>query len=285
MNKNTKKKNTNKENITIIKPPKGLVKIDFKEIWAYRDLLFILIWRNVAIRYKQTAVGVTWAIFQPLVTMAIFTLFFGRLAKIPSDNIPYPIFVFTGLLYWNYFSAALTAASDSLVEDESIIKKVYFPRMIVPIATTVTPIIDFLLSFIVLFILMMIFHFRPNFAGIIFIPVLVLIATITSSGLGLFLAALNAKYRDVRYILGFFIQIMLFVTPIIYPASLIPQQYKWIIFLNPMSGVITLARNILLNSSPVDWVMLSTSFGSSLLLLILGLGYFRKTERFFADIL
>lgn len=279
------KKKSSEKGYSIIEPPKGLVKIDFKEMWAYRDLLFILIWRNIAIRYKQTAVGVSWAIFQPVVTMTIFTIFFGRLAKIPSENIPYPVFVFAGLLYWNYFSAALTAASDSLVEDESIIKKVYFPRMIVPISTAVTPIIDFALSFVVLFVVMAIFHFRPNFWGILFIPVLVLITTITSSGLGLFLSSLNAKYRDVRYILGFFIQIMLFVTPIIYPASLIPPQYKWIIFLNPMSGVITVARDTLLHHADIDWKMLGVSFGLSLVFLILGLGYFRKTERFFADVL
>lgn len=270
---------------TVIEPARGLVKINFKEIWAYRDLLLILIWRNIAIRYKQTAVGVTWAVFQPLVTMAIFTVFFGRLARIPSDNIPYAIFVFAGLLYWNYFSSALVAASDSLVEDESIITKVYFPRMIVPIATAVTPIIDFILSFIVFVILMVVFHFKPNFNGFLLVPILLIISTITSSGLGLFLAALNAKYRDVRYILGFFIQIMLFVTPIIYPASLIPAQYKWIIFLNPMSGVITLARDTLLRHTPIDLRMLMFSFVLSLVFLIFGLTYFRKTERFIADVL
>lgn len=268
-----------------ITPPKGLIKIDFKEIWQYRDLLYILIWRNIKVRYKQTLVGVGWAIFQPLVTMAIFTIFFGRLIKVPTDGVPYAVFVYTGLLYWNYFSAALTEASNSLIADESIIKKVYFPRIIAPISTTITPLIDFALAFLILFVLMLLFHFTPNFWGILLIPVLVLITFLASSGLGLFLSSLNVKYRDVRYILGFFVQILMYVTPVIYPASIVPEKFKWIFYLNPMAGVITLARDNILHHNPFNWFLLLTSFGVSIFLVIIGLAYFRKTERFIADVL
>lgn len=268
-----------------IKPPRGLIKIDLKEIWQYRDLLYILIWRNIKIRYKQTIVGIGWAIFQPLVSMSIFTVFFGRLAKIPSDNIPYAIFVFTGLLYWNYFSSALTMASDSLIEDESIIKKVYFPRIIVPISTAATPIIDFFFSVLVLFILMLVFRFTPNFWGILLIPALILITFLSASGLGLFLSSLNVKYRDVRYILGFFIQILFFISPIIYPASIVPDKFKLIFYLNPMSGVITSARDTLLHHFSPNWFLLLISLITGLIFIIGGIIYFRKTERFIADIL
>lgn len=276
---------SNRETTYEIKPPHGLIKIDFKEIWAYRDLLYIFIWRNIKIRYKQTLVGAGWAIFQPLLTMAIFTVFFGRLVKIPSDNIPYAIFVYAGLLYWNYFSAALTAASDSLITDESIIKKVYFPRIIVPIATSATPIIDFFLSFLIFFVLMIFFHFTPNLWGIVLIPILIFITFMAASGLGLFLASLNVKYRDARYILGFFIQTLFYITPVIYPASIIPEKFQWFFNLNPMSGVITVARDTLLHHRAPDWPLILISFGVSLLFLIGGVAYFRKTERFIADIL
>ncbi len=268
-----------------IKPPKAFVGIDLKEIWQYRDLLYILVWRNVKVRYKQTVVGVAWAIFQPLITMVIFTVFFGRLIKVPTDNIPYAVFVYTGLLYWNYFSTALTSTSDSLVSDESIIKKVYFPRIIVPIATTVTPLVDFLVAFLILFILMVFYRFMPNFWGILLLPVLMLITFMTSSGLGIFLASLNVKYRDVRYILGFFIQLLMYITPVIYSASIIPDRFRWIFYLNPMAGVITLARDSLLHHLSLDWTLLAASFGISFILILIGLFYFRRTERFFADVL
>ncbi|MEI6040059.1 MAG: ABC transporter permease [Candidatus Berkelbacteria bacterium] len=268
-----------------IKPPKGLVHIDLKEIWAYRELLYIFVWRDIKVRYKQTAVGVMWAIFQPFFTMLIFTIFFGRFAKMPSDGVPYPIFVYAGLLLWNYFSNALSSASDSLIVSEGIIKKVYFPRLILPLSTTVTPVFDFFLALVVLFGLMIFYHFTPHFLGIILIPLLLLISLLSAWGLGVFLASVNVKYRDVRYILPFFIQIMLFLTPVIYPISIIPAKYQWLIYLNPMAGVIQTARTTLLGGGSVDWQILSMSFGISLILVIGGIYFFRKTERFFADIL
>jgi lipopolysaccharide transport system permease protein len=268
-----------------ITPPEKLVSINLPEIWRYRDLLYIFVWKDIKVRYKQTAIGVLWAIFQPFLTMIIFTVFFGRLAKMPSDGVPYPIFVYAGLLLWNYFSTALANASDSLVMSEGIIKKVYFPRLILPLATTVTPVVDFLLALVILFGLMIFYHFTPHLLGIILMPILLLISLLSAWGLGVCLASVNVKYRDVRYILPFFLQIMIFLTPVIYPVSMIPQKYQWIIYLNPMAGVIQTARTSLLGSGPINWIVLLISFGISLLLVYGGIYYFRRTERFFADIL
>lgn len=268
-----------------IKPPKGLVSFNFPELWRYKELLYVFSWRDIKVRYKQTAIGALWAIFQPFITMIIFTVFFGGLAKVPSDGIPYPIFVYTGLLFWNYFSTALTNASNCLVENENIVKKVYFPRLILPISTTVTPLIDFCFALLILFGLMIYYHFTPSFLGIILIPVLLLISMLTASGLGFFLSAVNAKYRDVRYALPFFIQIMMYVTPVIYSVTIIPQKYQWIAYLNPMAGVISTARVTLLNTGSVNMLEIAIALIITIALFFIGLAYFRKTERFFADVL
>lgn len=268
-----------------ITPPKGLASINLPEIWRFRDLLYIFVWRDIKVRYKQTAVGVLWAIFQPLLTMLIFTVIFGRLAQMPSDGIPYPIFVYAGLLLWNYFSIALTNASDSLVLNENMIKKVYFPRLLLPLSTAVTPMVDFVIALIVLFGLMFYYHFTPSFLGIILMPILLLISMFSAWGLGIFLASVNVKYRDVRYALPFFIQILLYITPVIYPVSIIPSKYQWIAYLNPMSGVIQTARTSLLGHGTINWNMLAISFAVSLFLVIGGISYFRKTERYIADVL
>lgn len=268
-----------------IKPPKGLIQINLSELWRYRDLLYIFVWRDIKVRYKQTAVGVAWGVFQPFLTMVIFSLFFGKLAQVPSEGVPYPVFVYTGLLLWNYFAAALTGSSDSLVANEGIVKKVYFPRLILPISSTVTPAIDFAISFLVLIALMFYYGFTPTLIGILVMPVLLLVSLIGAAGLGFLLSSANVKYRDVRFILPFFIQIMLFLTPVIYPVSIIPQKFQWIAYLNPMAGLITLARGLLLHTGTVDWRLLPISLLSALVLFVIGLVYFRKTERFFADIL
>lgn len=276
--------NINKISYKIL-PPRGLVSINVAEIWRYRELFYIFVWRDIKVRYKQTVLGILWAIFQPFVTMVVFSFFFGQLVKMPSDGVPYPIFVYSGLLFWNYFSAALSGSSDSLISSEGIIKKVYFPRIILPFSTSITPMIDFLFALLVLFALMAYYKFVPSLIGCLFIPVLLLISLLGSSGLGLFLTSINVKYRDVRYILPFFIQILLFVTPVIYPVSIIPQKYQWVIYLNPMAGVVTLARSLLLNTSAPDWRLLAVSSAAAVILMIGGIAYFRKTERFFADIL
>lgn len=268
-----------------ITPPKGLVSINLPEIWRYRDLLYIFVWRDIKVRYKQTAIGIGWAIFQPLLTMIIFSVLFGYLAKIPSDGIPYPVFVYTGLLLWSYFASSLSAANDSLIGTEAIIKKVYFPRILLPTSTVVTPAIDFAVAFAILIALMFFYHITPGVLGIILLPVLLLISMISSLGLGLFASTLNVKYRDVRYVLPFFIQILMYATPVIYPVSIIPAQFQWISYLNPMAGVITLARALLIQNAPVQWNLLPISLGVALALFIGGLIYFRKTERFFADVM
>ena len=268
-----------------ITPPRGLVNFNFPEIWRYRELLFIFAWRDIKVRYKQTVIGIAWAIFQPFITMVVFSVFFGSFAKVPSENIPYPIFVYSGLLLWNYFSNSLTSASECLITNESIIKKVYFPRLLLPFSTAVTPAIDFFFALIVLFVLMIYYHFTPNFIGLILIPVLLITSFLAASGLGLILSALNAKFRDIRYALPFVIQILMFVTPVIYPISIIPAKFQWIMYLNPMTGVINTARTSLLRTGAINWEILLLSIGTSLLFLIAGICYFRKTERFLADTL
>jgi lipopolysaccharide transport system permease protein len=269
----------------IIKPQRSLLYIDFSEMWKFRELLYIFIWRDVKVRYKQTILGVFWAVFQPVITMIIFTVFFGKLAKIPSDGIPYPIFVYSGLLLWNYFSAALTKTSGCMITNVEMIKKIYFPRLILPLSSTATPLVDFFLSFVIFGLIMVGFQFMPNLAGIALLPILLLISFLASCGLGLFLASLNVKYRDVRQILPFFIQLLLFLTPVIYPVSMIPENFRWISYLNPMSGVITIARSSLLDSAPIDFFLLFITFFISITMFIAGIFYFNKTERYFADII
>lgn len=274
-----------KENKYVITPPKRLVDINLPEIWRYKELLYTFAWRDIKVRYKQTVLGIAWAIFQPLFTMIIFTVFFGNLAKIPSDGVPYPIFVYSGLLFWTYFSSSLTNASNCMVDNEGIIKKIYFPRLLLSVSATVTPIIDFCFTFVVFLGLMAVFRFVPNFLGLLVTPLLLLISMVTASGIGLFLASVNVKYRDVRYILPFFIQILMFVTPVIYPVSIIPESYKWIAYLNPMTGVINSARVLILGGGSFDWLGIYISTIAAIIYFILGVMYFRKTERFFADII
>lgn len=268
-----------------IKPPNGLIQIDLKELWSYRDLLYILIMRNIKIRYKQTIIGLAGAIVPPFASMVVFTIFFGKLAGIPSDNIPYAIFVYSALIYWNYFSSALNAASGSFISDAGIIQKVYFPRIILPLSTSITPMIDFAIALVILFLIMVYYHFTPHFMGIVLFPVLLLVSFLTATGIGLLSASLNVKYRDVNYAITFFIGVLLYVTPVIYPVSIVPVQFRWLVFANPIAGVVTTARSSLLGTNPIDWKILLISLGISIVLFIIGTIYFRKAERFFADII
>lgn len=272
-------------NEVIIRPPKGLFNIGCRELWEYRELLYFFVWRDIKVRYKQTAVGASWAIFQPLLTMLIFTFFFGRFAKMPSDGIPYPIFVYVGLLLWNYFSSALSRASSSMVNNAGIIEKIYFPRLIIPVSSSLTGLVDFIIASFILIGLMFYYRYAPTLTGILYIPLLVFIIFLTSVGLGCFLASINVKYRDVGYVMPFFIQMLMFVTPVIYPISILEGRFKWILAINPMSGVIEAARGAILGIRPVDWELLSLSIAISLALFVFGIVYFRRTERFFADII
>ena len=268
----------------IISPRKGWVGINGKELWRYRELFYIFSWRDIKVRYKQTVIGVLWAILQPVLLMVIFSIFFGGLAGIPSDDVPYPIFVFSGLLFWNYFSIALNGASNSLIENENIIKKIYFPRLILPLSPTITPIIDFLIAFVIFAVMMAYYHTVPTLIGIILFPILLLLSFLTAAGLGMFLAAVNIRYRDIRYALPFFIQTLLFVTPVIYPTTLVGQNYHWLLAVNPMTVIIETARTGLLGTKPIDFNLLAISGVTATALFIFGIFYFQKTERVFADI-
>lgn len=269
---------------TIIRPKKTFSLYDFKELWNYRELLYFFTWRDLKVRYKQTFIGITWAILQPFTTMVIFTVFFGKLAQIPSDGVPYPIFVYVGLLFWQFFSTALSETSNVLISNQSIITKVYFPRLILPLSSVLTKFVDFVIASVILVGLMFYYGYMPHLSGFLIVPLLLLITFMAAVGGGLCLASVNVKYRDVRYALPFFIQILLFVTPVIYPAS-IAGAYSKILALNPMTGVIQTARAALLGTTPINWLLLGISSFACLLLLIIGIYYFKKVERFFADIL
>ena len=275
---------TDSKILTRIKPHKGWISIDLKELWDYRELAYFFVWRAIKIRYKQTVIGALWAIFKPLFTMVIFTIFFGRLAKIPSDGVPYPIFVYVGTLLWQYFSFSLSDASGSMVGNAGIINKIYFPRLIIPISSSFIGLVDFTIASLILAVLMFYYQYIPNLVGVLIIPLLLLITFLASVGLGCFLAAVNVKYRDVRHILPFFIQMLMFLTPVIYPTSMVSDKYRWILALNPMSGVIENARAGIFGNKPVDWQLLGVSIAISAILFVFGIFYFKKTERFFADI-
>lgn len=267
----------------IIKPKKTLTVEDLKELWNYRELLYFFTWRDLKVRYKQTAIGIAWAIFQPFTTMIVFSVFFGGLAKIPSEGVPYPIFVYVGLLIWQFFSSSLSDVSNSLISNQSIVTKVYFPRLILPIAVVLTKFVDFFFAAIILIGLMFYYHFAPHLIGLLILPLLILISFLAATGGGLILASINVKYRDVRYILPFFIQMLLFVTPVIYPAS-IAGKYAWILALNPMTGVIKAAHAAILGNAPINWTLLGISGITCLFVFMLGVTVFKKTEGLFADL-
>ena len=268
----------------IIKPQKGWVGINLKELFSYRELFYIFAWRDIKVRYKQTIIGITWAILQPFLLMVVFSVFFGNLAKMPSDGVPYPIFVFSGLLFWNYFSVSLTGASDALVANENVVKKIYFPRLLLPLSSTITPLIDFALALVILIGLMIYFHFTPTITGIILFPFLILLSFLSAAGLGSLLAAINVRYRDIRYALPFFIQTLFFLTPVIYPTTLIGEKYQWLLALNPMTGIIETARTGIIGDKEIDFVLLGISAVIAVSLFVFGIFYFRKTERVFADL-
>lgn len=268
----------------VIKPKnKFSISSDLKEIWIFKDLFYFLSWRDLKVRYKQTFIGVAWAIFQPFITMIVFTVFFGKLAKMPSDGIPYPIFVYVGLLIWHFFSSSLTEASSCLISNKNIVTKVYFPRLILPISATLTKFVDFFIASIILIGMMIYYKYTPNMLGLLILPLLLMVSFMTAMGMGLFLSAINVKYRDVRYILPFFIQTLMFLTPVIYPTS-IAGKYSKLLALNPMTGVIKAARAAILGNAPINWLLLFISALAGLVLLVIGYIFFKKTERYFADI-
>lgn len=270
--------------ITIIEPKKGWVPIDLKEIWNYRELFYFLTKRDIKVRYKQTVLGGLWAIIQPVFTMIVFTLFFGRLAKIPSDGIPYPIFVYAGLLPWTYFANAVSASGNSLVGNANLITKIYFPRLIVPAAASLAGLLDFFIAMLVLAAMMIYYQFLPGI-GILLFPFLIGLTFLCAVGVGLWLSALNVQYRDIRYVIPFLIQIWLFVSPVIYPVSMVSEKYQWLLALNPMGGVIQAYRASLLGHQSIDWFMLGISTAIIIIIFLSGLYYFRRMEKTFADVI
>ncbi|OGG15943.1 phosphate ABC transporter permease [Candidatus Gottesmanbacteria bacterium RIFCSPHIGHO2_02_FULL_39_14] len=268
----------------IITPFSSKKLLDLSEIWRYRELLYIFTWRDIKVRYKQTILGILWVIFQPIVTMAIFTFFFGNLAKISSGGLPYALFSLCGLVYWNFFSGALSHASDSMLTNESIIKKVYIPKIIIPLSSVITGFIDYLINFFLLIFFALSLGYIPQVSGLIIFPLGIILTMISAFGLGLFLSSFNVKYRDVRYILPFFIQILLFITPVIYPLSIVSERNRLIMALNPMTTVVELTRFVFSVNYKIYPHLIIISLLSSLVILMFGLWYFRKTEQFFADV-
>lgn len=269
----------------IIRPKNKWWVLNWQEIWSFRDLFYFLTWRDVKVKYKQTAIGALWAIFQPFVTMVIFSVFFGKFAKIPSDGIPYPIFVYTGLIFWTLFSSGLSHASNTFIENERIVTKIYFPRIILPVSSIFTNIVDFLFSSIVLIGIMLYYHYTPSLLGLAIYPLLIIMVIFSTLGIGLLFGSLNVKYRDVRFVLPFFMQLLIFITPVIYPISIIEKKYQWILGLNPMAGVIDTARVGILGVGQINWALLGTSVISMIFCCVLGYFYFKKVERYFADII
>jgi lipopolysaccharide transport system permease protein len=253
------------------------------EFWHYRELFYFLVWRDVKIRYKQTLLGALWAIIQPFFTMLVFTLFFGTLAKIPTEGIPYQLFSYCALVPWTYFATTLSFAGNSLVSNQELITKVYFPRVAVPASAVLSGLVDFAISSLVLIGMMIWFRVPPSWELILW-PFLVIPLVILALGVGMFLSSLNVKYRDVKYVLPFVTQFWLFLTPIIYPTSLIPERFQFLMYLNPMAGIIDAFRDSFLPTRHVNWTALGISFGISLIVLVLGSLYFKRTEREFADI-
>jgi lipopolysaccharide transport system permease protein len=272
----------------LIEPTGGWRNLQLREIWQYRELLYFLVWRDIKVRYKQTALGVTWIVLQPLVSMLVFTVLFGILLEAPSGEAPYPLFVLAGLLPWTYFSGALNRASNSVVDSANLITKVFFPRLVTPLAAVLSGLVDFGVSFLVLGLLMLFYRTTPT-PAVLLLPFFLLLAMITALGFGLWLSALNVRYRDVKQLIPFILQIWMYLTPVVYSVTLIPEQYRWLLGLNPMTGVVEGFRWALLGGQAAEaarpGVLFAISIAISLLALISGVAYFRRTERSFADII
>lgn len=267
----------------VIRPTSGWVPLGLRALWEYRELLYFLTWRDIKVRYKQTVLGAAWAIIQPFMVMVVFSIFFGFLAKVPSDGLPYPIFTFCGLLPWQLFAHALTESSHSLIANEKLITKIYFPRLIIPLSAVLAGLVDFVFAFIVFLGMMVYYGVMPS-SAVWALPFFVLLSVTTALGAGLWLSALNVEYRDVRYTVPFITQVWLFISPVAYPTSLVPEPWRLLYGLNPMVGVIEGFRWALLGKGDSLGNMLAVSVGVAVLLLISGLFYFRRMEKTFADV-
>jgi lipopolysaccharide transport system permease protein len=265
-----------------IEPPRGLLELRLGEVWAYRELLYFFVWRDVKIRYKQTAIGVLWVVLQPVLTMLAFTLFFGRLAKLPSEGLPYPVFYFAALVPWTYFSYALQMTTNVVVDNQRLITKVYFPRLILPISAALSGLVDFAIGFVVLAIFTLAYGIGPTLAAL-WLPALLALAFFTALGVGLWLSALNALYRDVRYVIPFLIQFWMFASPVAYPSSLVPVRWRWLYGLNPMAGVIDGFRWAITGRGQAPSLLLLASAFAVALVVLGGLFFFNRMETSVAD--
>ncbi len=269
--------------LTVIEASSGWRLIDWRELWRYRDLFYFLVWRNVKVRYAQSILGIGWAVIRPVFSMVVFTIVFGNLANVASDGVPYAIFSYAALVPWTYFSSALTGASSSLVGASGMISKVYFPRLIIPLTTALSNLVDFAIALLILFGLMVWFGMQPTLWALL-LPLLVLLMMLTAAGLGMWLTALAIQYRDVNYGLSFAVQLLMYAAPVVYPASSIPQQYRLLYGLNPMAGVIEGFRSALLGTNPMPWDLLLPGTMVAIIVFIGGALYFRRMERIFADV-
>jgi lipopolysaccharide transport system permease protein len=265
-----------------IEPPRGWFELRLYEVWQYRELLYFFIWRDVKVRYKQTVIGIAWVVLQPLMTMGVFTLFFGRLAKLPSDGLPYPVFYFSALVPWTYFSTALQSCTSVVVDNQRVITKVYFPRLVLPLSAVVSGLVDFAIGFVVLLVVTAIYGIKPTLAAL-WLPVLLLLAVLTALGVGLWMSALNALYRDVRYVMPFLVQFWMFASPVAYPSSLVPQRWRWLYGLNPMAGVIDGFRWALTGHGVAPGPLMLASASAVMVVLLGGLFFFQRMEGTVAD--
>jgi lipopolysaccharide transport system permease protein len=269
--------------VTVIRPPRGWMPLDFRELWAYHELLYFFVWRDIKIRYKQTILGFAWAILQPLFMMIVFTLFFGTLAKVPSESIPYPLFSYAAVLPWTLFAEGITRSSNSLVVEANLLQKIYFPRLLMPFSGVLSPVVDFAIALVVLAALMVYFSFAPTIT-ILLLPVFLILQLMLALGVGLWLSAINVEYRDVRYVIPFLVQLWLFASPVIYSTTWVPERFRTVYgVLNPMVGIIEGFRWAILGMQPPSYTLIGSAF-IVVVLLVSGAFYFRRRERSFADV-
>lgn len=276
---------SNKNNYkVIIKAKKGFFSFDLHEIWEYKELLFFLALRQIKVRYKQTIMGALWAVLQPFLTMIVFTIIFGNFAKIPSENIPYPIFSYSGLVLWTYFSTSLSQAGNSLVDNSNLVTKVYFPRLFIPTSSCLAGLVDYSVAMCIILLMMVYYKFVPNIK-IIIVPLVVFTTFILASGISYWISSICVKYRDIKFILPFFIQLLMFTSPVIYPSNIVSEKYRWLLYLNPMTGLINAHRASLLGYKEVNFTTLSVSIIISFFIFVTGIIFLKNTEKGFADLI
>ncbi len=270
-------------NQTIIEPKKGWQLIDWQELREYKDLFYFLVWRDIKVLYKQTILGFVWAIIRPFFSMIVFSVVFGRLAKVPSDGVPYPIFAYTALIPWTYFSTAMSSSTQSLISNANMLSKVYFPRLIIPLTPVLAKLIDFAIAFLLLGVMMVWYSIVPTW-NVLFLPYLIILMILTASGIGMWLSALAIQYRDVRFALQFLVQLLMYAAPVVWPVSLVPAQYRLLYGLYPMAGIIEGFRSALLGTNPMPWDLILMGALSATIIALSGAFYFRRLERIFADV-